>query len=255
MIQLHRNGYWLKVFVLLLCAVGTVIAEDPVADQPETTAAGAADPLDDNLKQLPETVIDETKELVSDWNNVWPLMLAGGASIVMHNSDIDREIAENFDLHHALGKEMDEVGYIVGGPGLHFAAAGLWYLVSDNNQDEFNRQRAWTMIEALSVTGATAWPSGHTSSSFTVAAVLDEFYGPEVGFWSYLGAGFIGYRMMDSGDHWASDVVFGGVLGYLIGHQIGGKHMKLEVGGFNVVPINTVSNDEHIVGIGLAKRF
>jgi hypothetical protein len=273
MTQLHRNGCWLKVFILLLCVVGTVIAEDPVADQPETTAADAANPLADNLKQLPGTVINETKELVSDWDNVWPLMLAGGASIVMHNSNIDREIAENFDLHHALGKEIDEVGYIVGGPGLHFAAAGLWYLVSDNNQDEFNRQRAWTMIEALSVTGATtlglklirdndtpngkwlAWPSGHTSSSFTVAAVLDEFYGPEVGFWSYLGAGFIGYRMMDSGDHWASDVVFGAVLGYLVGHQVAGKHMKLEIGGFNVVPINTVSNDEHIVGIGLAKRF
>jgi hypothetical protein len=264
----------LKIFgVLLLCAVGTVIAEDPVTDQPETTAASAADPPDDNLKQLPGTVIDETKELVSDWDNVWPLMLAGGASIVMHNGNADRDIANNFDDHRALGRESDEIIATLGGPGFHFAAAGLWYLISDDNQDEFNRQRAWTMIEALSVTGATtlglklirdndtpngkwlAWPSGHTSSSFTVAAVLDEFYGPEVGFWSYLGAGFVGYRMMDSGDHWASDVVFGAVLGYLVGHQVAGKHMKLEIGGFNVVPINTVSNDEHIVGIGLAKRF
>ena len=24
------------------------------------------------------------------------------------------------------------------------------------------------------------WPGGHTSSSFTVASVLDEFYGPKV---------------------------------------------------------------------------
>ncbi len=129
------------------------------------------------------------------------------------------------------------------------------------------------MIEALSVTGVTtlglklirnndtpngkwlAWPSGHTSSSFTVAAVLDEFYGPEVGFWSYLGAGFIGYRMMDSGDHWASDVVFGGVLGYLIGHQIGGKHMNLELAGFQVVPISSISGTEQVFGIGLTKQF
>jgi len=83
------------------------------------------------------------------------------------------------------------------------------------------------MLKALSVTGFTtmalkvardndcpngsplAWPSGHTSSSFTVAAVLDEWYGPEVGIPAYLGAGFVGYRMMESGDHWPSDVLFG----------------------------------------------
>ena len=277
MMRLYRKGCWLNVLVFcvsLLCTIETIIADTRANSHPPATTAVSTDAsLVDNITQLPDTVINETKELASDWDNIWPLMLAGGASVVMHNSNIDREIAENFDLHHALGKEIDETTYIIGGPGFHFAAAGLWYLISEDNQDQFNQQRAWTMIEALSVTGATtlglklirnndtpngkwlAWPSGHTSSSFTVAAVLDEFYGPEVGFWSYLGAGFVGYRMMDSGDHWASDVLFGAVLGYLVGHQVAGKHKALEIGGFEVVPISSFNGGEQVVGVGFAKQF
>ena len=140
-------------------------------------------------------------------------------------------------------------------------------------QDRLNKQRSWTMLKALSVNGALTlglklvrnnrtpndkwlgWPSGHTSSSFTVAAVLDEIYGPEVGFPAYLGAGFVGYRMMDSGDHWASDVIFGAVLGYLVGHHVAGKDKQLEIAGFDVIPYIDTNNDESVMGISLTKQF
>ena len=51
--------------------------------------------------------------------------------------------------------------------------------------------------------------------SFTVAAVLDDCTAG----WGFRisGGGVRGYRMMDSGDHWASDVLFGAVLGYIVG--------------------------------------
>jgi hypothetical protein len=38
--------------------------------------------------------------------------------------------------------------------------------------------------------------------------------------------------MMDSHDHWASDVLFGGTLGYIVGHTVAGKHKQLELAGF-----------------------
>jgi hypothetical protein len=85
--------------------------------------------------------------------------------------------------------------------------------------------------------------------------VLDEFYGPRVGIPAYLFAGFVGYRMMDSGDHWASDVLFGGVLGYVVGHAIAGENKKLEIAGFEVLPLISPERDGATAGVVLAKEF
>ncbi|MHC4572272.1 MAG: hypothetical protein ACYS0C_09400 [Planctomycetota bacterium] len=60
--------------------------------------------------------------------------------------------------------------------------------------------------------------------------------------------------MMDSGDHWASDVAFGAVLGWVVGHTIAGKHKELEIAGFKVLPY-TSSNDGPVIGINLVKQF
>ena len=147
----------------------------------------------------------------------------------------------------------------------------MWYGIAAANGDELNRQRAVTMMSALAITGAATmglkwaanndcpneaeygWPSGHTSSTVCFAAVLDEFYGPEVGIPAYLFAGFMGYRMMDARDHWASDVLFGAVLGYVVGHTVAGKSKKVEVAGFNLVPYS--GNDGTAMGLGLARQF
>jgi len=222
---------------------------------------------------LPDTIVEESIDILSIDKNLMYLLLTGGASIVMHNTSADREIAENFDLHRAMGREVDEMVANLGGPGVHFAATGLWYAISVDRGDELNKQRSWTMMKALSITGATtmglklivnndtpndkwlAWPSGHTASSFTVASVLDELYGPEVGFPAYLAAGFVGYRMMDSGDHWASDVVFGAVLGWIVGHHIGSEQKALELAGFELAPYTNFTSTGPAAGISLVKRF
>ena len=222
--------------------------------------------------KLPGIIAEETQEIVKDKDYLIPLLLAGGASIVMNSTAADGRIASNFE-DQGLNEEVDKIIDYLGNPGIHFAASGLWYAMSHESANNLSKQRAWTMLKALSVTSATtlglkllrhnrtpngkalAWPSGHTSSSFTVAAVLDEFYGPEVGFPAYLGAGFVGYRMIDSGDHWASDVVFGAVLGYIVGHHIAGKDIKLELAGFEVVPYSDTIHDETVMGVNLVKNF
>jgi hypothetical protein len=57
--------------------------------------------------------------------------------------------------------------------------------------------------------------------------------------------------MVASGDHWASDVLFGGVLGYIVGHAVAGKHKMLEVGGFRLVPMM----DSNASGLAMVKQF
>ncbi len=220
----------------------------------------------------PRRIIKDSKDTLLKTDNITPLLLAGGASIAMHHSNADKRIAKHFEKHGAFHGFVDESFNAIGHPGTHFAATGLWYVLSAEGQDEFNRERAWTMMTALSVTGLAtvglkgirdnespngkswAWPSGHTSSSFTVASVLDEFYGPKVGIPAYALASLVAYRMMDTGDHWASDVVFGAALGWIVGHTIAGKHKELEIAGFKVLPYMGGA-DGSAVGISLVKQF
>jgi hypothetical protein len=165
-------------------------AEVPAA----TKSASPIKSLWNDIWTLPDVVITETPEVAMKPGNTFLLLAAGAGSIAMHNSGADSRIANNFANSGNLNRDVDKIGDYMGGPGQHFAASGLWYLLAAGSGDELNKDRSWTMIKALSVTGATtfglklirnnncpngkslAWPSGHTSSSFTVAAVLDEFY-------------------------------------------------------------------------------
>jgi membrane-associated phospholipid phosphatase len=216
---------------------------------------------------------DDAKKTFLDKNNLMLLLLAGGGSIAFRETGIDDRAAEHFEENGKMSKTLDNFTDIAGSPGTHFAATGIWYLMAANKKDDVNLQRSWIMLRALSVTGAMtlglkaavhdhtpndkswAWPSGHTSSSFTVAAVLDEFYGPKIGIPAYMGAGFVGYRMMESGDHWASDVLFGGVLGYVVGHTIAGKNKEFTIGDFKLQPMTSHLHDSPVAGVAFEKRF
>jgi membrane-associated phospholipid phosphatase len=248
-------------------------------------AAGCADQTNDlsakgnffksarrDFANLPKRCIEDSKDTFLRRDNITVLLLAGGASIAMHNTSADDDIQDSVESHRVFRDFADESFNIIGHPGTHFALAGLWYALSADKQDELNRERAWTMITALSVNGLVtvglkairndetpngknwAWPSGHTSSSFTVASVLDEFYGPKVGIPAYALASLVAYRMVDTGDHWASDVVFGAALGWVVGHTIAGKHMKLEIAGFKVLPY-VGGSDRPVMGVSLVRRF
>ena len=266
----RRNGFWLK----FICAAFILVAGCPNQTEGPSSKNLWLKSAKADLVRFPDRFLEDSKDTFLRTDNITALLLAGGASVAMHNSDADKNIAENFSRHHVFHETSDESLYLIGDPPMHFAATGLWYVISAENQDQLNKERAITMITALSVTGMTtvglkaikdnetpnggswAWPSGHTSSSFTVASVLDEFYGPKVGIPAYLLASLVAYRMMDTGDHWGSDVVFGATLGWVVGHTIAGKHKKLEVAGFEVAPyVATPTILGAATGISLVKYF
>jgi hypothetical protein len=265
-----RYGCWLLVvYIYLIFVVGCTSQEQ--AEKPsqrsyflESAKADAA--------RFPGEVIQSSKDTFFNRNNITALLLAGGASIAMNNTDADKNIAENFERHHIFHGLVDESFNIIGSPETHFAATGFWYALSADEQDAFNKERAMTMMTALSITALTtvglkairdndtpngkrwAWPSGHTSSSFTVASVLDEFYGPRVGIPAYALATLVAYRMMDTGDHWASDCVFGATLGWVVGHTVAGKHKELEIANFQVLPYMG-GYDGLAMGVSLVRQF
>jgi len=268
MIKYCRNGFWLGV----VCAA--LILSSGCESQTENPSRKSLwfKSAKSDVASLPNRFIEDSRDAFFRADNLTALLLAGGASIAMHNTDADDNLNENFQRHRVFRGFTDESLNVIGYPGAHFAAAGFWYVLSAEHQDEFNRERAWTMMTALSITGLTtgglkairnndtpngsrwAWPSGHTASSFTVASVLDEFYGPKVGIPAYAVAGLVAYRMMDTGDHWASDVVFGATLGWVVGHTVAGKHKKFEIAGFQVLPYLANTNSS-AMGISLVKQF
>jgi hypothetical protein len=228
-----------------------------------------------DIPALPGVVVENSKEIILDWDKFFWLLAAGGGSIAINSSGADDRMEKDIRHNAFIAEDMDRMLEVVGGPGFHFGVAGLWYMIAAEQGNEKGLDQSWTMLKALSVTGAwtltlklavnndtpngmeLAWPSGHTSSSFTVASVLDEFYGPGVGIPAYLGAGFVGYRMMESGDHWPSDVLFGAVLGYIVGHHVAGKDKTATVGGFRVIPFADVDSvsENGVTGLSLVKRF
>ncbi|MFH1614671.1 MAG: phosphatase PAP2 family protein [Planctomycetota bacterium] len=279
---MERIRFWGRLFSFF-CVPALLFNTYPAglrASEQSQHHVGPADPntgqesifwstLRTDIKNWPGRIINDSNDIFFSPSNLTALLLAGGASIAMHNSGSDRHLADHVFDNRVFHGFIDESINVIGGPGPHFAATTLWYVISVKAGDDLNKQRSWTMMTALAITGLTtaglkairdnrnpngnryAWPSGHTSSSFTVASMLDEFYGPKIGIPAYLGAGLVAYRMMDTGDHWASDVLFGSVLGWVVGHTVAGKHKKLEIAGFDVLPYT----DSTALGITFVRQF
>jgi membrane-associated phospholipid phosphatase len=64
---------------------------------------------------------------------------------------------------------------------------------------------------------ASSFPSGHTSTSFAVATVVQRRYGWKVGVPAYAAASYIAASRVNDRRHFASDVIFGAGLGLAVG--------------------------------------
>jgi hypothetical protein len=74
--------------------------------------------------------------------------------------------------------------------------------------------------------GRWGFPSFHAASSFTLAAVVDEYYGWRAAVPAYTLAGLISWSRIDERDHDLSDVVFGAAMGWVIGKSVAGQHRR-----------------------------
>ena len=259
-------------FCIVMCLVVPVLPA--AAAEPDVAVApvGWFEWAKADLDVFPERLMADAKATFFNGDNLALLAWAGLASVAMNNGSIDDDVADYFDRHDTFGGFSDEALFIIGSPVSHFAGAAIWYALSAENQNDPARQRAVTMLSALTITGAVtgglkairdndqpdgqvwAWPSGHTSSSVAVASVLHEFYGLKVGLPAYAVAGVVGWRMMDDGDHWASDVLFGATLGWVVGHTVARRHGQAEIAGFEVLPYYG-NRETPAVGISLSRRF
>jgi len=189
---------------------------------------------------------DDAVGLVN-WNNAALFGTALGGALVVR-SELDDEVRDNTERHpERWGGTSNTLGHL-GDPTVQIPVLLGFYAYSVHTQDDELHDLMGTLISAYTVNGAATllvkgiantdrpsdewnggqfgFPSYHTSSSFAMAAVLDEYEGPAVGVPAYLLAGLIGWSRIDERDHDLSDVVFGAAMGYLIGKSVARNRLE-----------------------------
>lgn len=100
----------------------------------------------------------------------------------------------------------------------------------------------------------TSFPSGHTTSAFSIASVFaDEYESPWVGVTAYTLASAVALQRVYDDKHWASDVFAGAALGTVVGKSIVYLHKKKVADNAYIIPISVPSEERY--GIVAVMRF
>jgi len=194
------------------------------------------------LREVPKDLWAGCKEEVRPEGLLTLLAAGGGASIARYgnttNAD-DFRIADTLQRHTPFGKRAADAGAVIGYPVYLMAAMGTtyfsgWYFDAHPAQEfgllgfeALTLAGLQTAILKVSVrrirpdsTELDAFPSGHASASFSLAAVAASQWGWKVGVPACLLAGFVGYTRMESNRHYLSDVLFGAGVGITSGRAV-----------------------------------
>ncbi|GAI79242.1 unnamed protein product, partial [marine sediment metagenome] len=128
------------LFLLIFC-VWLLIGAGIQAEQNSLDLTNISDVAKKDIKYFPTTVWKNSKRTFLDRNNLALLLLAGGGSLALHNTDADKNLNQNYRNHQAFDGLPDRFFKTLGSPGFHLAAAGYWYLQSINSNDDLNKSK------------------------------------------------------------------------------------------------------------------
>jgi hypothetical protein len=194
---------------------------------------------------------------VVNWDNAIILGTALGGSLALRgeaDQDVRNFTGEHPDRWGEGSKILGDIGVVQYQLPVIFAA----YAFTVWHQDEYEHQMMSSMISAYTIFGlstlaikgiadtkrpSSTWnggnygfPSWHDGSMFCISAVIDEYEGHWVGVPLYILSGLVGWSRLDTRDHDLSDVVFGGVLGYVIGKSVAGRALYGDSRAVHIVP-------------------
>lgn len=198
-----------------------------------------------DIKDAPHDLWHDTQRVYANPVNLAILGAAYGGSIAIQQSSADLTVEHRFNTNndrrppdHIFSEDWRDAFATVGSPFTHLGMAGAWYLLGQQTMDDKTYEVGKTLFSALVINDVTVvigqaatrdrapngefgtMPSGHTSSSFVVASVMHEAYGPLVGVPLYGLATLVGIERLDDREHYLSDVCMGAVLGTVIGHSV-----------------------------------
>jgi membrane-associated phospholipid phosphatase len=97
-----------------------------------------------------------------------------------------------------------------------------FYPVGKNPEPTFTGPFGNTSRDAEGKRSNSSFPSGHTTVAFAAATVFGKEYAnkPIIPIVAYTGATLIGLSRITENKHWATDILCGAGLGYLVGRQV-----------------------------------
>lgn len=192
-----------------------------------------------DVKDMPHDLWHDTKRVYGNLVNLVILGTSYAGCLALQETGPDDTVEDHYKPgHHTMSEGWRNAFDAYGNPGTHFAVAGVLYLVGEQFQDDKTYNVGKTLASALIINGITTYvgqaaswdrapngswgtfPSGHTSSSFCIASVMDEAYGHLVGVPLYAAAALVGLERVDDRNHYFSDVMMGAVLGTVVGHAV-----------------------------------
>lgn len=188
------------------------------------------------ISALPEYGFDGMKNALTDNTNLFVIGGTGLSALVALK--YDTKFQDYSQDNGLLPPSVSKFGDLYGGTWSAWLLP-VSVIISSKVADDTNKELLKKLdysISALVANGVTtillkelidrerpngksnrSMPSGHTSNSFTVAAVVHELYGNEAGIAAYILAGLVGISRINDNKHYLSDVIIGAGIGTIIG--------------------------------------
>ena len=203
--------------------ITTFVEAAPTAEPDSGKTSGAG--------RFVRDVLSDYKNFFSVETAVW-LSIGGGAALGVHQAD------------HSIANWAQTTtpslpgGTYYGSQAVQIPVAIIWWIAGSaagsENQASTGRDLLRAQLSVASWTYAfkfatnrtrpngmpRSFPSGHASTSFAIAAVLEEHFGWKAGLPALLAAAYTGVSRIAQNEHWASDVVFGAALGMAAGRTV-----------------------------------
>jgi membrane-associated phospholipid phosphatase len=226
------------VIAVAFLAVAVPGRAQPQVVPPEAPAAAMLSHLAADAKQDSTSIASLFTDLGPDIRHLPSIenaliLGAGGAlSFALHGEDA--EITRRFAASPTV-EEVLEPGEALGGGVVQFGTAiGMYALGRGIHSQRLALVGADLVRSQILNTGLTqgiklavgrerpdgggySFPSGHTSSSFATATVLQRHFGWRAGIPAYGLAAFVGGSRLQQNRHYLSDVIFGAAVGIVSG--------------------------------------
>jgi len=178
------------------------------------------------------------KRIVADKSN--QKLLGGAAITALAVTQIDMKVKNYIQSNKVLSAPVSHIGDKYGGAWGHWILWSSILATSKINND--SQEELFSKLQFSSLAMVTngiitygmkigfgrerpngscckSFPSGHTSHSFTIAAIAHELYGNQIGSIAYGLATLVAVSRINDNKHYLSDVIFGTALGTVVGRS------------------------------------
>jgi hypothetical protein len=212
-------------------ASAQTLAPVPLSGVPQSNAAGTLTP---SLGRIFSDTLTDFQRLPSVDSAV--IMSMGGlAAVVGHPAD--RRLSNGL-YGSTAAKDSLAAGETLGGAQVQMGAAVATYAIGRITRNPKVGRIGADLIRAQLVSQtitqtikfsvnrtrpdgtSLSFPSGHTSSAFATAAVLQRHLGWKAGIPAYAAAGYVAASRIQMKRHYLSDVAFGAAIGLMAGRTV-----------------------------------